>query len=365
MSNLIFGNPRWISQRNIGIVPWYKYDAQAMSAAFEKVTNRRGEVPDPRLDRKQQRMIKTKTGTCSMFATTFRKRITETPGGKKGSGSETKLHLLRSYDHHGSPDDDDTSWIRNFGDAEPLHIWEVARAATAAPMYFKQILISNDREKREKVYYSDGGFGHTNNPTDLGIEELELLHTQGGVTGTLGAIVSIGTARAEVEQSGDGILNKVREAFRRSTDPQVVAKSIKRRNLTTYWRLNDEEGLDIELDDWKPNKFTDNPGHETLNKINTGFLKWAHDRDNSEMVKACAKELVRRRITRTGDPTRWQRFATAAEFQCKRNGCGNPRFEYLHRFEAHCDAEHTRLSDKDQWAKAEETYWTYPPPTQL
>ena len=69
MSNLIFGNPRWISQRNIGIVPWYKYDAQAMSAAFEKVTNRRGEVPDPRLDRKQQRMIKTKTGTCSMYVT--------------------------------------------------------------------------------------------------------------------------------------------------------------------------------------------------------------------------------------------------------------------------------------------------------
>jgi hypothetical protein len=38
MGNLIFGRPRIISQRNIGIVPWEKYSAKALEKAFKQVT---------------------------------------------------------------------------------------------------------------------------------------------------------------------------------------------------------------------------------------------------------------------------------------------------------------------------------------
>jgi hypothetical protein len=43
MSHKIFGSPRLISQRNIGIVPWPKYNSSAMKKAFKEVTNRRSE----------------------------------------------------------------------------------------------------------------------------------------------------------------------------------------------------------------------------------------------------------------------------------------------------------------------------------
>jgi hypothetical protein len=43
MSHSIFGKPRVISQRNIGIVPWDKYSAKALERAFKKVTAKRCE----------------------------------------------------------------------------------------------------------------------------------------------------------------------------------------------------------------------------------------------------------------------------------------------------------------------------------
>jgi hypothetical protein len=43
MSHSIFGKPRIVSQRNIGIVRWPKYSASALENAFKEVTARRCE----------------------------------------------------------------------------------------------------------------------------------------------------------------------------------------------------------------------------------------------------------------------------------------------------------------------------------
>lgn len=43
MSHSIFGKPRLVSQRNIGIVRWPKYSSTALEEAFQEVTARRGE----------------------------------------------------------------------------------------------------------------------------------------------------------------------------------------------------------------------------------------------------------------------------------------------------------------------------------
>lgn len=67
MSHNIFGDPRLVSQRNIGIVLWPKYSATAMENAFKEVTRRRGETPNPNLDHPPQQMYKTRTGTCAMY----------------------------------------------------------------------------------------------------------------------------------------------------------------------------------------------------------------------------------------------------------------------------------------------------------
>jgi hypothetical protein len=47
MGHQIFGKPRVISQRNIGIVRWAKYDAEHMKKAFQEVTHRRRELLPP------------------------------------------------------------------------------------------------------------------------------------------------------------------------------------------------------------------------------------------------------------------------------------------------------------------------------
>ena len=70
MSNMIFGNPRWISQRNIGIVPWPKYSASAMEDAFREVTERRDEKPSATTSRPPPE-IGTYPGTCSMYVPTL------------------------------------------------------------------------------------------------------------------------------------------------------------------------------------------------------------------------------------------------------------------------------------------------------
>lgn len=67
MGQKIFGNPRWISQRHIGIVKRPKYDAKAMADAFLEVTDRRDAIL-PGTEVRPVGTIKTHEGTCSMYA---------------------------------------------------------------------------------------------------------------------------------------------------------------------------------------------------------------------------------------------------------------------------------------------------------
>jgi patatin-like phospholipase/acyl hydrolase len=178
--------------------------------------------------------------------------------------------LMRSYDHvpaQARPHDP-----INYGPTEKMHIWQVARAATAAPMNFKEIKVHlPGRNGDQKTYFSDGGFGVTNNPTQVALIEMMILY---GAT-NVGAIISIGTARAPETSSRD-IFGRVRKMASVATNPETVAEWMRTENPDCYWRFNDKTGLRIELDEWKPNGlFTKKPGHETLRKIQASFDGWA------------------------------------------------------------------------------------------
>lgn len=62
---MIFGDPRWYSQRTIYIVKRPKYSSKAMEKAFQEVTDRRGERSDAEGDVETYQYA-TKSGTCSM-----------------------------------------------------------------------------------------------------------------------------------------------------------------------------------------------------------------------------------------------------------------------------------------------------------
>ncbi|KAF1851254.1 uncharacterized protein K460DRAFT_373302 [Cucurbitaria berberidis CBS 394.84] len=295
-SQRIFGKPRWVSQRSIGIVRWPKYNAVCMEEAFKDVTQRRGEKPSPNQHAATSPLFPTSRGTCSMSATTMLR--TE---GKRGSSK--KLHLFRSYNHKNR---DDISY-----DGEI----QVARAATAAPLYFTELQYKFNSEDR---------FGLTNNPTLLGIQEIENLFGQDRV----GVILSVGIARDNEKPGKKGILHR------------HVANSLKRQTRPYYWRLNDKNGLDLELDDWKPNGwFTRESlrGHKPLEKITNGFNAWAMRWESIQMIQQTAEQL----------------------FRCLSNECQDA-YSSRGKFNDHWREFHEGYENADRYRDPEFTVWVYP-----
>lgn len=268
--------------------------------------------------------------------------------------SPEKLYLMRSYDfqHH-------TRDPAAFRSAETMPIWKIARAATAAPMYFKELkLVVPGDGGDSKSYFTDGGFGITNNPTLSAFDEMVSLYSRKNI----GAIVSIGTARAHNE-SRRHFLGRVKTFASVATDPQTVADIMSNKNLENYWRFNDIDGMDVELDEWKPNgMFTKRtPGIETLNKIRDAFNKWfAKSLENSRPLEDCARHLVTRRRARTADTSRWQQFAIGAH----QYSCGNPEcegdFETLETFlENHWQLVHEDEENGERWRQPNYKQWNY------
>jgi hypothetical protein len=279
-------------------------------------------------------------------------------------GSSQKTYLIRSFDHYEKKDI--TSIVRsatgassryittNHGSADNMKIWLVARAATAAPMYFKEVK-KQSNDGATKMYFLDGGFGHTNNPTQLGINEIETLHGRGNI----GVVLSVGTARANGASGGKSIFKRVKGFADTATDPKIVADHLQDRDL--YWRLNDSQGINVELDDWKPNSlFTKSPGKKTLAILQREFWRWASDKKNTDPLEECARELVQRRRKRSEDVARWERYATGAQFRCMHGECGSQTFNSRKLYEHHC--EHDINHSKDGNGHIDEpkiTTWQY------
>ena len=70
---------------------------------------------------------------------------------QKDSATVDTLHLLRSYRHDKILSVEPPCGPVNYGEPEPLEIWKVARAATAAPFYFKEVIIDEDKKTKEKL----------------------------------------------------------------------------------------------------------------------------------------------------------------------------------------------------------------------
>ena len=293
--------------------------------------------------------------TVSRFATTYSRSI----GGKV---TERSLYLLRSYEHENSENRPFafTLPIKNFGPPEPMQIWQVARAATAAPFYFKEIVFSPNGGAQSKVHYSDGGFGSTNNPTHVAIKELNLLHG----ANKLGVIVSLGTAKADSQVGGRTVFAHTNIAYQTATDPNVVHNIINDQDYEHYWRLNDEGGLPIKLDHWRPSYFTRNPGHKTIRIMRERFAIWLREnRDVVEKFDACAAELVQRRRARAQHEHLWESFATGRsqfkckDYDCRREGVGF----YSHRggFDKHWREMHSGNENAAGYKEPLVTRWEY------
>jgi hypothetical protein len=132
-------------------------------------------------------------------------------------------------------------------------IWEAARATTAAPTFFKRMII---HEPGSRQPYIDGGLGR-NNPTAQVLDEAELIFPHRRVA----CIISIGTGQAKTisipkptlfQQVIPIEIIKAMKAI--ATDCETTAQAIAKRfrNMSNlYFRFNVEQGLqEVTLAQW-------------------------------------------------------------------------------------------------------------------
>ena len=123
---------------------------------------------------------------------------------KNVAGVETE-HLFRSSNHQRQQPvpvrretNDTPNPIERVGPADSCHIWEVARATSAAPTYFSTIKIGEDE-------YMDGGFG-SNNPSYLLFHEVSQMNNDLDEANALS--LSIGTGITTFTRFQNGLLRR-------------------------------------------------------------------------------------------------------------------------------------------------------------
>ena len=303
-------------------------------------------------------------------------------------GRLSRPYLIRSYDHEeqstpenssrpatqSSRTNTDMSGRKksldniNYDKAQQLEVWQVARAATAAKLYFEPLRIENARAGGF-TEFRDGGFSQANNPTRTGKHEIEDLH---GYT-SIDIIVSVGTARKLVEEAKketffSTIPNLANEFAATATDPEKTHDEMKRdqrRNKFPYYRLNDPGGLKIDLDEWEPKSRTYNKkksGIQTIADMKSSFAEWAAKLENIKTLQECATALVARRRKRMST-NKWERYATGSQFTCGFRGCDPGDFFHRHQFNAHLKKHHN-VEDNELEAETRRRRknWRYQPP---
>lgn len=297
--------------------------------------------------------------------------------------------ILRSYNHfpRGNNGNSNHEYPRNPDYAAPYEIWQVARATTAAPLYFDPIEISsttatkpilhkrsssfNKKKKKKPVRndksiatFIDGGWGQTNNPSEEAYHEIITSNE------TIGTFVSVGTGRRTTDRWKSGLKNRILGLVDEATNPEIShrrvhALSNQEGNGFQYYRFNELNALpDTDFDEWQPRSI----GTRTRRKIEDAFRNWALQNDVQADFQNCAAELVRRRRLRTIDTSRWERYALGSCFDCKAKNkvCPAPadkrwydRQEFqTHLVEAH-DASSTNINQTVEQCR---TVWAYKPP---
>ena len=268
------------------------------------------------------------------------------------------------------------------GPADNFEIWEVARAATAAPFYFDPIAIETRHQASSTIrIYEDGGMGQTTNPTREGITDIENQHGKDAV----GIVVSVGTARGKLKVKRHVLIGKTRETIMQGiwsqSDPGQVHKDIKRKvkhypNLE-YWRLNPSSKdaksvgqlLNMPLDECEPKRTRKNgerPGARTIKEIESAFANWAQQTKVQKKLEECAKRLVAQRRLRIRDEAKWERFSMAVDDRCRHSKCPklSSKFTNLPEFKQHLRSEHGIRSEQEleDLKKISWDPWKYPRP---
>jgi hypothetical protein len=389
----VFGKPRHLYALVLPVWRFKrtKYDADVLKKVIEDVANRHGRRDDAKLFESEEGLCQTLVvqpllapcnlvnSHCASLAFAYK----EIDKNERQVLSVEKPYIFRSFDHHSRVHPDTPSeYPRNPGKAAQQQIWEVARATTAAPLFFDPIKLSGipserhvgrrtttattataaDTRRRPNASpmatFVDGGYGEANNPAEEAYYEVKTFNDN------VGTFVSIGTARRFTNRFNSGVRSTARAAFDALGDPEqahIKMESLSGRFGFSYFRFNEQDALaTTEFDEWNPKS----SGRKTQDKILRAFQEWFMHPHIQMQFQNCARELVRRRRLRTADTSRWERHALGSCFDCKENckETGNRRWKYRAEFEDHLrSAQHQVTPNRpiDQIVQESRTLWAY------
>jgi hypothetical protein len=256
----------------------------------------------------------------------------------------TDAYLLRTYNHRYNLDTPLFVTRYNEG-AERLRIWQVTRATSAAPFFFKSLIARDGRNAAVKEF-KDGGL-RENNPSVTAWSEFVSLY--GATRDNPALLLSVGTGRPNASRDGFAsswpgplgrlaLVKKAAETFALVRNMLVKYTEGESRHLdmarlahgqaTWYKRLNVGPGLEgMRLDNWEAGEEVDPisgvrrvvHGGKTLRRLEdvTAAYLDRTEADASvmeyappaEMLKQVAEKMVRhRRARERADPARWETF---------------------------------------------------------
>ena len=166
-----------------------------------------------------------------------------------------KPYLFRTYKNlHLSKNPRERTLDRNPAMAHDIPIWQVARATSAAPTYFKPPNIDG-------LEYLDGGFGNTNNPSVEIYNEVRTMNNNAKESASI--VISVGTGKnnkisrfTKGNKPGSRFFNYLnfakKWASESETQHEAMIREQRKFGFMRYYRLNVEEGLDeMKLDEWR------------------------------------------------------------------------------------------------------------------
>ncbi|GAW17106.1 hypothetical protein ANO14919_065560 [Xylariales sp. No.14919] len=359
MAGVIFGHSRPFHQMNT-LMSWNKYSKKSLEKAIKEVINRR--VLQVRIEDDTDPLFQTEIDTCRgvVLATQLR-------NGKVVANR----FLFRSYTPYSekkrkNAQAPDNFLLNNPHEGIRISLLKVALAGTAAPFYFghyhtvlstapvqaaKRVQTDLSRVETEpgrrkgkphvpegkcSYEFQDAGFSTANNPCHELYREIQSHHGD-----NVPVLVSIGTARRKESFAGEGAVATIRRGFHQLGDPEEVHGLMEGegvRGTCVYYRLNDEDGVNVDMDEWRPKKV----GRNTITTMTDKFSEWLQKDGVEDKFKECAEHLVRLRRIRMTTP-RWERFALGQYFVCRVQNCPKDRDnQWLDRvdFENHLKREH-------------------------
>lgn len=290
-----------------------------------------------------------------------------------------ELWVFRSYDNFCTQQRDPHERPLNPGRGTKFAAWKVARAATAAWLYFKPLEIALDdgevirrpprrlsrtltgdlsrqgsafeanNRTRRTALLSDAGFSRVNNPSMKVLAELRSIFRNGPKE--IANWVSIGTGRQTSPHGISKLKSVLRKAVTEIGDPEAEHEQMEQLHPRTfdYYRLNEPNGLPhMEMDDWKPRR-SPNAGTETIQAMKAAVDRWVAN--HHEDLRRAAESLVDIRRARTKDDSMWERFALGRQYICPAPDCyldPDETWHYKDSFIRHLVDDHEYEEDSDE-----------------